>query len=72
MRFYLVSASQVIPPKPINIDSLEELLCYLDYEGGCNDLIISRRSLVSMSHDKRQEATNCPYVLCLYDQHIEK
>lgn len=71
MRFLLVSASGAMEPQMIEIDSLVELVRYLDYCGECNDLIISRRSLVDMAHDRKQDREKCRYVLCIYDDFIE-
>lgn len=71
MKFFLVSVSGNVTPKPVEVRSLRELVAYLDYEGGANDLIISRRSLVSMAHDRRQDKLKCSHVLCIYDDFVE-
>lgn len=71
MRFLLVSVSGKVSPKPIEVRSLRELVAFLDYEDEASDLIISRRSLVSMAHDKKQDKQNCSHVLCIYDDFVE-
>lgn len=71
MRFLLVSVSGDVPPKPVEVRTLGELLAFLNYQGEENDLIISRRSLVSMAHDRKQTKGQCSHVLCLYDDFVE-
>jgi hypothetical protein len=72
MKFLLVSVTGGPQARPIEITSLDELLAYLDYDGDQNDLIISRMSLVSKTHDRKQRKAGCEYVLCLYDDFIEE
>lgn len=71
MRFLLVSVSGKVPPQPIEVHTLGELVAYLDYEGEASDVIISRRSLVSMAHDRQQDKLDCSHVLCIYDDFVE-
>lgn len=71
MRFLLISASGKVSPSPVEIETIDQLLAYLDFEDGCNDLILSPRSLASMAHDRIQRNTGCSHVLCLYDDFIE-
>lgn len=71
MRFLLVSVSGNVKPRPVEVQSLSDLLMYLNYEGDENDLIISHRSLVSIAHDRKQDKGECSHVLCLYDGFVE-
>jgi len=72
MRFLLISVSGNVKPRPIKVNSVKELLSYLNYDGEESDLIISKRSLVGgKSHDKIQDREECPFVLCVYDSWIE-
>jgi hypothetical protein len=72
MKFLLVSVTGGPLAEPIEIATLDELLAYLDYDGEQNDLIISKMSLVSKTHDRKQRKAGCEYVLCLYDDFIEE
>lgn len=71
MRFLLVSVSGKVAPKPVEVRSLRELVAFLDYDDEASDLIISRRSLVSMAHDRKQDKARCSHVLCVYDDFVE-
>jgi hypothetical protein len=71
MRFLLVSVTDNISPHSVEIHTLEDLLTFINCEGEDNDIIISKRSLVSIAHDRIQDNENCSHVLCLYDDFIE-
>lgn len=71
VKFLLISASDRVRPRPVEVNTLEELLSYIGYIELGNELIVSRRSLVDKAHDRIQDKEKCKFVLCVYDDFIE-
>ena len=72
MKFLLVSVSDRVRPVAVEIETLDELLAYIVYIELGNEIIISRCSLVDKAHDRIQRDNECKFVLCVYDDFIER
>jgi len=71
MKFLLVSVTGEGHAEPVEVESLEELVEFIDHDGGQNDVLISKQSLINLAHDKKQRKAGCRYVLCLLDDFFE-